>query len=151
MRHAGIVLIDEVELHLHPRWQRKFIPWLLETFPNCQFVVTTHSPQVLGEVEADAIRVLRASDDGSVEGWTPDATKGRDSNYILLHVLGGAERDEGLKGELEALDEAIAAGRLDDARQALTDLRGKIEGSPPELTIAQARLERRQRQQGREE
>lgn len=46
----GIVLIDEVELHMHPRWQRRIIPVLKRTFPNIQFIITTHSPQVLGEV-----------------------------------------------------------------------------------------------------
>jgi len=147
----GIVLIDEVELHLHPGWQRKFLPWLLETFSGCQFVVTTHSPQVLGEVEAANIRVLRASKEGFIESWIPDATYGRDSNHILLHVLGADERDEGLKDDLDALDDAIANGRLQAAAEKLAELREKIEGSPPELTIAQARLERRQRQRGQEE
>lgn len=151
LRCKGIVLIDEVELHLHPGWQRKFLPWLLETFPGCQFVVTTHSPQVLGEVEAANIRVLRASKKGFIECWIPDATYGRDSNHILLHVLGADERDEGLKDDLDALDDAIANGRLQAAAEKLAELREKIEGSPPELTIAQARLERRQRQRGQEE
>lgn len=47
---SGIVLIDEIELHMHPSWQRKVFPVLRKTFPNIQFIVTTHSPQVLGEV-----------------------------------------------------------------------------------------------------
>lgn len=144
----GLVLIDEIELNLHPRWQRIFLPILLKTFPNCQFVVTTHSPQVLGEVEAANIRVLRASKEGFIESWIPEATYGRDSNHILLHVLGADERDEGLKDDLDALDDAIANGRLQAAAEKLAELREKIEGSPPELTIAQARLERRQRQRG---
>ena len=46
----ALVLIDEIELHLHPRWQRSVIPNLEKTFPNCQFIVTTHSPQVLDSV-----------------------------------------------------------------------------------------------------
>ena len=47
---TGIVLIDEIELHLHPAWQRKVVSVLHETFPNVQFIVSTHSPQVLGEL-----------------------------------------------------------------------------------------------------
>lgn len=46
----AIVLIDEIELHLHPKLQRKIMPKLSEIFPNVQFIVTTHSPQVLGEI-----------------------------------------------------------------------------------------------------
>lgn len=49
----GVVLIDEIELHMHVSWQRKIINVLKRTFPNIQFVITTHSPQVLGEVTAD--------------------------------------------------------------------------------------------------
>lgn len=48
---SGIVLIDEIELHLHPEWQRKIVSSLRKTFPNIQFIITTHSPQVLGEIK----------------------------------------------------------------------------------------------------
>ena len=41
---TGIILIDEIDLHLHPQWQRIVIPSFRKTFPNCQFIVTTHSP-----------------------------------------------------------------------------------------------------------
>lgn len=47
----GIVLIDEVELHMHPSWQRKVLSVLRHTFPNIQFIITTHSPIVLSEVD----------------------------------------------------------------------------------------------------
>lgn len=46
----GIALIDEVELHLHPAWQKTILPRLLKTFPNVQFIVTTHSPIVLAQL-----------------------------------------------------------------------------------------------------
>ncbi|MEN6351348.1 MAG: AAA family ATPase [Syntrophomonas sp.] len=48
LKCGGIVLIDEIELHLHPEWQRIIVPALRKTFPNIQFIITTHSPQVLG-------------------------------------------------------------------------------------------------------
>ena len=50
---TGVVLIDELELHMHTQWQRKILRVLKETFPNIQFLVTTHSPQVLGETGED--------------------------------------------------------------------------------------------------
>ncbi len=141
----GIVLIDEVELHLHPRWQRRFIPWLMETFPNCQFVVTTHSPQVLGEVEAECIRILRTAPKGALDALVPRETYGWDSNYILQSVLGADERSQEVKARLDDLENAISDGALDRAAELLAGLRRDIEGNPPELTIAQARLDRRQR------
>ncbi|MGR5076076.1 AAA family ATPase [Photobacterium swingsii] len=55
----GIVMIDEVDMHLHPQWQQTVIGSLREAFPNIQFIVTTHSPQVLSTVSANCIRVLR--------------------------------------------------------------------------------------------
>ncbi|HHY0819055.1 TPA: AAA family ATPase, partial [Klebsiella pneumoniae] len=58
----GIVLIDEVELHLHPRWQQKVLNDLTHLFKNVQFIVTTHSPQVLTTIKADSIRVVSAGD-----------------------------------------------------------------------------------------
>lgn len=49
----GIVLIDEIELHLHPSWQGRIVPVLMEIFPNIQFLITTHSPKVLSELKRD--------------------------------------------------------------------------------------------------
>lgn len=51
----GIVLIDELDLHLHPLWQRRAIKGLPKVFPNLQFIITTHSPQVLSEVPAERL------------------------------------------------------------------------------------------------
>jgi len=50
LQGAGIILIDEIDLHLHPSWQREIIKKLCITFPNCQFFITTHSPYVLTSV-----------------------------------------------------------------------------------------------------
>jgi predicted ATP-binding protein involved in virulence len=51
LQGEAIVLIDEIELHLHPSWQRNIIPALKRTFPKCQFIITTHSPQVLSYIQ----------------------------------------------------------------------------------------------------
>lgn len=54
----GIVLIDEIDLHLHPKWQQTILPDLMKTFPKLQFIVSTHSPQVLSTVPSDCIRLI---------------------------------------------------------------------------------------------
>ena len=54
----AIVLIDEIDLHLHPKWQRQIIHNLTTTFPCCQFIATTHSPQVVASVEPDQVHLL---------------------------------------------------------------------------------------------
>jgi len=56
---AGIVLVDEIDLHLHPTWQRRLVPLLRQVFPNVQFVFTTHSPLILGGFEQNEVVPLR--------------------------------------------------------------------------------------------
>jgi predicted ATP-binding protein involved in virulence len=56
---SGIVLIDEIDMHLHPTWQQTVLTSLREAFPRVQFIVTTHSPQVLTSVPAECIRLLQ--------------------------------------------------------------------------------------------
>src|SRR5207253_4688340 len=60
---TAIMLVDEIDLHLHPSWQQRVLGDLLRTFPATQFIVTTHSPQVLTSVDASCIRVLRQETD----------------------------------------------------------------------------------------
>lgn len=73
----GLVLIDEIDLYLHPRWQTRLIPALRKTFPKLQFIATTHSPVVLATLSPDEIiRVHANPDTGHVEHITPDAFTG---------------------------------------------------------------------------
>lgn len=82
---SGIVLIDEVDLHLHPEWQQQIVPLLRSTFPGVQFVVTTHSPQVLSTVAAEHIRIL-TDDPPGIAGVEYSA--GLRTDKVLQSVLG---------------------------------------------------------------
>jgi len=83
--HApSIVLIDEIEQHLHPSWQQKVLLNLMEIFPFTQFIVTTHSPQVLSSIPAKNIRIL-----GEGKAFTVnEQTEGAESSRLLKQVLG---------------------------------------------------------------
>ncbi|HIE4188222.1 TPA: AAA family ATPase [Stenotrophomonas maltophilia] len=89
----GIVLIDEVDMHLHPRWQQTVLSSLREAFPRIQFIVTTHSPQLLTSVPAECIRLLQRDVDS--ETGKPQAnvqefqmqTQGVASSTILAEVM----------------------------------------------------------------
>ena len=84
----GVVLIDEIDIHLHPRWQQRVISDLVRTFPKTQFIITTHSPQVLSTVPAECIRVIHVENG---KGWTvtPDAqTEGTESSSVLAAIMG---------------------------------------------------------------
>ncbi|MCG7551649.1 retron Ec78 anti-phage system effector ATPase PtuA [Pseudoalteromonas sp. Of7M-16] len=85
----GIVVIDEIELHLHPKWQQEILIGLQATFPNLQFIVTTHSPQVLSTVDKDCIRILRFDDNGIASIGAPTyQTKGVCSSDVLEQIMG---------------------------------------------------------------
>jgi hypothetical protein len=99
----GVVLIDEIDLHLHPRWQRVVLDGLRTTFPRLQFVVTTHSPQVLSSAENRQVRHL-------VEGKIQEHgvfVEGRDSNAILRESMGTDDRDAEGQKQLRLLHDAI--------------------------------------------
>ena len=84
----GIVIIDEVELHLHPRWQQEVLLGLQNTFPNIQFIVTTHSPQVLSTVDHKCIRQICFDDKSDLLIKTPEfQTKGVTSADILARIM----------------------------------------------------------------
>jgi predicted ATP-binding protein involved in virulence len=91
----GIVLIDEIDLHLHPGWQQSVIPNLLKTFPNIQFIVTTHSPQVVSTVKHTAIRVIE-SDQKSPRISLVHFSYGAEAQQMLEQVLGVEARPEQL-------------------------------------------------------
>lgn len=81
---VGIVVIDEIELHLHPKWQQKILIVLQQSFPNIQFITTTHSPHVLSTVDKRCIMIL--SDEKMIE---PDyQTKGVMSSDVLELIMG---------------------------------------------------------------
>jgi len=83
LQGEGVVLIDEIELHMHPLWQREILAKLKRTFPNIQFIITTHSPQVLGEV-GDSFSVFSLSNkNGDLEYLKTGPLIGWNSNYIL--------------------------------------------------------------------
>jgi len=83
LQGRGIVLIDEIELHLHPRWQREVLPSLRETFPYIQFIVTTHSPQVLSTIRRENIYGIS---EGKLQRPSGDSF-GRDSGSILEEIM----------------------------------------------------------------
>ncbi|NJK31505.1 MAG: AAA family ATPase [Deltaproteobacteria bacterium] len=114
----GVVLIDEIELHLHPQWQRTVIANLMRAFENVQFVMTTHSPQVVSTAQPEWMRVLHP--DGT---WDRvDYTYGRDSNALLRDVFGIPDRLQDIRERVARVEELLAGGDLLAAREALRQL-----------------------------
>ncbi|MCM0590835.1 MAG: AAA family ATPase [Gloeotrichia echinulata DEX184] len=108
----GIILIDEVDLHLHPQWQRIVLPSFTKTFPSCQFIVTTHSPQVLSGIKRENVFIL---EDSAVVEVTPH-TFGRDTNSIIFEVMGVEKRHIEVQENLDNCFELIDNGKLEEAK-----------------------------------
>ena len=133
----AVVLIDELDLHLHPSWQRTVIKKLTTTFPNCQFIATTHSPQLIGEVSPDNIILLERGK----PPYRPDQSLGMDSNWILRHLMGTSERDSKTGQELSRIAGSIEDEQYDKATAAIETLRSTL-GEFPELVRLQTRIDR---------
>lgn len=135
----GVVLIDEIELHLHPRWQRQVLRRLQEAFPNCQFIVTTHSALVLGEIPSDCVRFLEPNEEtGRIEAYIPLESFGLDANRVLDELMGASERNKQVLKELTDLFRLIDDEKFDQARDAMEPLEKILGENEPELTRASA-------------
>ncbi len=132
---VALVLIDEIELHLHPKWQRDVLGRLQGVFQNCQFVVTTHSPLVLGEVPARCVRFLEFQD-GKVVATIPTEAYGMDANRILQELMGAPVRNKGMEAKLRALFELIDQEDFATAREKIAALEQQLGQDEPELTRA---------------
>ncbi|OKH42999.1 ATP-binding protein [Calothrix sp. HK-06] len=139
----GVVLIDEIELHLHPKWQREIIPALKRTFPNCQFIVSTHSPQIVSYIKPDNIYIITATPDG-VTLQQPENSFGRDSNQILEDLMGVSERPQQIKNGLSDLFKLIDQGHLETAKQLRQNLATQIGEDDPEFVRADVLIRRKE-------
>jgi predicted ATP-binding protein involved in virulence len=126
----GVVLIDELDIHLHPKWQRRVAADLKRTFPSIQFVCTSHSPQVIGEVPPEEIRLLNK------EVTTPNHSFGIDSSRILEEIMDAKPRNASLDSLLHKLFELIDKEDFAAARQLLSELESKLGPDDPEITRA---------------
>jgi len=111
----GIVLIDEIDLHLHPKWQRMIIPKLVGVFPNCQFVVSTHSPHVITHVHTESLYMLEQSDMGIV-AQHPSESYGKNVERILEDLMGlETTRPDPVSAKLHKLYADIEKGHYSKA------------------------------------
>ena len=135
----GIVIIDEADLHLHPQWQRQLIERLTKTFPNCQFVLSTHSPLVISDSKDIIVYSLENGEIRQVS-----SQYGQDANTVLLHVMETAIRNEKVTQNLNHLLDLIQDNQLDEAKMKLTALRQDLPENNLELAKAQLLLKKQE-------
>ena len=141
----AIVLIDEVELHLHPSWQQRVLTDLTWTFPNTQFIVSTHSPQVLTTLRPEQIVRLSREDGKIVAGRAPEPTYGAEAGDVLNVVMGVDERPPNKFSETLRQYMRLIGDDKGESKEARALRRDLDRWSPHDPALASADLEIRRR------
>ncbi len=130
---SGVVLIDEIELHLHPQWQRRVIPFLTQTFPNCQFIVSTHSAPVISHIDnqnKSTVFLMDRTKNG-IEVQNIQAF-GQDVNRILRNIFDIPERPVEVQNKIDKCAQLIDAEEYTEADHILKELE-QVLGDDPYL------------------
>jgi len=136
MQTPGVVLIDELDVHLHPIWQRQIVHDLKRLFPAIQFICASHSPQLIGELQPEEILLLHGGQPSH-----PTHSYGMDSNWVVEVIMGGTKSNPEVKSRLEEIFALLGAKRLAEAEQAAYALRGEI-GNSEDLQRAVSMIDR---------
>lgn len=145
----GIILIDEFDLHLHPKWQKDLANNLKNSFPNCQFFLTTHSPLALSELSHEKVFILDEDTDNEITLIRPVQCFGLSISEIVDRLMTPSDLDQ-LGQSQSVLDKYDAIFDLidDDTPESLSNAGNEIEalvkllnGNTPQLIKAKVRLE----------
>jgi predicted ATP-binding protein involved in virulence len=138
---SGVVLIDEIDLHLHPRWQRKVIGKLQAIFPNVQFVVTTHSALVLENVEAEQIFILK-KENGHTAISQPSFSKGHSLEYIMSEIMETNPHSQVIDDYLVLLRQGLISTKKGKALKKIIDNMDANSAEKVRLSFALKRYEK---------
>ena len=133
----GIVLVDEIDLHLHPTWQKRILKDLMEIFPKVQFIVSTHAPEVINSVKSESIVILK-NNEAMLAG---SETYGKDANTTLREVMGVSSRPDEIKNWFEQLYTLIDQEKWDEAERVIEKLEAEVGNNDAEVNSCRVRLE----------
>lgn len=134
---SGVVMIDEIDLHLHPQWQQTIISDLNTIFPKIQFIVSSHAPAVINSVAKEQIRIL---DNGGI--YMPAAqTYGRDANSILREVMKVSERPTDIKQRMNLFYSYMDENNYKEADKVLTEIEAIVGATDPDIAAARTSLD----------
>ena len=133
----GIVLIDEIDLHLHPQWQQTILSDLQAIFPKIQFIVSSHAPAVINSISREKIRIL---DNGKI--YMPSAqTYGRDANSILREVMQVSERPVDIKHRMNLFYAYMDEDNYEEADKILMEIEAIVGTTDPDIAAARTSLD----------
>lgn len=134
----GIILIDEIDMHLHPQWQRSIIQRLQMTFPNCQFILTTHSPLVISDTQNILVYDLDGQDITALP-----SLYGQDANTVLLQYMDTSYRNPKVAEQISQAMDAIQNNQLELASQLIQTLKLELGENQLEVMRLVAMLKKR--------
>ncbi len=129
--NKGIILVDEIDLHLHPEWQMKILPTLAKALPKIQFILTSHSPLLVGSLEWMNIIVMEESRGQFSRAMRlEEPVNGLDADQILLTDYFGLKSTRAKKKgrQLKNLALKARAGDTESAKRLLQELSHGLEG-----------------------
>lgn len=132
----GIVLIDEVDLHLHPAWQQRILDDLTTIFPKVQFIVTTHAPAIINSIHSDNLVILENGETRDPDGQT----FGKDANTILQGIMAAYERPVSVKTLFRSFYHSVDTNELERAADMLAKLEDTIGSDDSELAACRVKL-----------
>ncbi len=139
---TGVVMIDEIDLHLHPNWQKTILKKLRTTFPNIQFICTTHSSLVLNHLDKKSIFLLEEGIITSLsEKFDGFNSYGADIEDILK-IVQGVENTipKEIKIEIDKIYEKIENGEIDVAQEIISKLKLLTDPDQPEIKKAETQI-----------
>lgn len=142
LQTEGIVLIDEIDLHLHPSWQQRVLSDLNKIFPKLQFIVTTHAPAVINTVKSDSLIIL----DNYVVREPSGEIYGKDANTVIRGIMGANERPKEVQALFTQFYDELYEGNTNQAKDAIEKLESLIGKDDSELAGCRVKLKLKQHQ-----
>lgn len=137
LEEEAVILIDELDLHLHPKWQKEIVDDLKRTFPNCQFIISTHSPFIIQSLEADELFDIKsmefAGEKGNYKGWSIEA--------IQEHKMGVEPKTAIFNDYLEKFSSAIDNENYDAVKELYEKLKDMVSPGSKESRILKLDME----------
>lgn len=132
----GVILIDEIDMHLHPSWQSRIITSLLETFTNIQIITTTHSPIVISNIKSEYLRILKNN-----EIMNPSTNYNRELDDIVNNIMETDYRPEEVRNLINQINQNIDNEELEEAKELLDNLKDILGETDSEVISARNSIE----------
>jgi predicted ATP-binding protein involved in virulence len=143
IKTPGVVLIDELDLHLHPNWQKRIVSDLKNVFQNVQFIATTHSPFIVQSLKSDELINLdevRGLDDDPLKYSVEDISENemgvkevqRSREFSNMHLLA--------RNYFKLIKENDSQEKIEKAKQLLDEIRVKYSNDPAYVALLESEL-----------